>query len=125
MVRRCGVKRVLFTIPAQRQPGPDNLSVFDRKVPAIQSDAAVEAHSVAVPRLRTSSGRFTDNLDAGLWQERRLHLDAVFISTNVVIIGISPGEHTANRIPRPSAYGFASENIVLILHGSELAMAMP
>src|SRR5271157_4234019 len=51
------------------------------------------------------------------------HLGVVLISTNFVIIGMSPGEFAGKRIPRPSAYGRASENIFLIAAGIELAIA--
>jgi hypothetical protein len=52
-------------------------------------------------------------------------MGVVFNSTNVWIVEISLGELTEKRIPRPSAYGLASENIFLIAAGSELAIARP
>jgi hypothetical protein len=56
---------------------------------------------------------------------RPSHLGVVFSSTNVLIIEMSLGDLTEKRIPRPSAYGLASENIFLIAAGSELAIARP
>ena len=53
------------------------------------------------------------------------HLGVVFIPTNFLTVETSLDELTAKRIPRPSAYGLASENIFLIAAGSELAIARP
>jgi hypothetical protein len=51
------------------------------------------------------------------------HLGVVFISSNFLILATSLSELTGKRIPRPSAYGLASENIFLIAAGSELDMS--
>jgi hypothetical protein len=53
------------------------------------------------------------------------HLGVVFISINFLTVETSLGEFTVKRIPRPSAYGLASENIFLMAAGSELTIARP
>ena len=57
---------------------------------------------------------------------RRFHLGVVLIFTNFAIIGnVAQVELAGKRIPRPSAYGLASESIFLIATGSDPAMARP
>jgi hypothetical protein len=51
------------------------------------------------------------------------HLGVVLVSANFLIVEMSLCELTVKRIPRPLAYGLASENIFLIAAGSELAIA--
>ena len=53
---------------------------------------------------------------------RPRHLGVSLILTSSSTIEISLDEETGNRIPRPSAYGLASESIFLIRSGNELSI---
>ena len=117
---------ILQKDPESHAPAPPNLvmpAVKDELLARHASAARVQRFCSVAPdsQRHRLQPKHTIRVDCG--DLRPSHLGVVFSSTNVLIVEMSPGELTEKRIPRPSAYGLASENIFLIAAGSELAIA--